>query len=331
VPLFFVISGFCIHLRWARDAAAGRPVRVGFLGFWKRRLWRLYPAYLGALIVAMGLLVVRVWRGFPSPYAGDFVRWLTTDFFAHASMLHGLHPDLDYQGGNVVFWTLAREEYLYLLYFPLLAMRRVMPMARVCLVVGLAGLLVPWTVSGLVAEHPAGFARLVAYAFNDHSSALALWVQWVLGAVAVEAFAGLGGLAGWTRSWFAVIGWAVLAEMAGASSLGVLVPMLWGLCFFTLVNASIHRESAAGHAGGRVAAFFAFTGRFSYSLYLIHLPALVVLQKAELAVRALLGLQSLAASPAYLLSAWLLFVAGGWLAGWAFFQAVERHFLPSSR
>jgi peptidoglycan/LPS O-acetylase OafA/YrhL len=107
--------------------------------------------------------------------------------------------------------------------------------------------------------------------------------------------------------------------------------MLWGLCFFTLVNASIHRESAAGHAGGRVAAFFAFTGRFSYSLYLIHLPALVVLQKAELAVRALLGLQSLAASPAYLLSAWLLFVAGGWLAGWAFFQAVERHFLPSSR
>ena len=49
VRIFFVISGFCIHLRCARAASLGETPRVAFFPFWKRRFWRLYPAYLAAL------------------------------------------------------------------------------------------------------------------------------------------------------------------------------------------------------------------------------------------------------------------------------------------
>ena len=39
VPRFFVISGFCIHLRWAREG------RIDYRDFWRRRVRRLYPPY----------------------------------------------------------------------------------------------------------------------------------------------------------------------------------------------------------------------------------------------------------------------------------------------
>jgi peptidoglycan/LPS O-acetylase OafA/YrhL len=55
VPLFFVISRFCIHLQAARrrreDSAAG----LNFVGFWKRRVFRLYPPYVAALGLSMAL------------------------------------------------------------------------------------------------------------------------------------------------------------------------------------------------------------------------------------------------------------------------------------
>ncbi len=56
IYLFFVISGFCIHLFWARARAAGveKPV-VNFLSFWKRRVRRLYPPYFVALVLYLVL------------------------------------------------------------------------------------------------------------------------------------------------------------------------------------------------------------------------------------------------------------------------------------
>ena len=51
VFLFFVISGFCIHLQWAKAQAAGVEPEIRFGAFWKRRLRRLYPPYIIALLL----------------------------------------------------------------------------------------------------------------------------------------------------------------------------------------------------------------------------------------------------------------------------------------
>src|SRR4051794_7557449 len=45
VPLFFVLSGFCIELSTLR---AGNLKRASF--FW-RRFWRIYPTYLVSLMI----------------------------------------------------------------------------------------------------------------------------------------------------------------------------------------------------------------------------------------------------------------------------------------
>ena len=57
VPLFFVISGFCIHLPYARALAGDREDAAlpDWRRFFARRFWRLYPPYLGALVVAVAL------------------------------------------------------------------------------------------------------------------------------------------------------------------------------------------------------------------------------------------------------------------------------------
>src|SRR2546423_4638750 len=53
VFLFFVISGFCIHLQWAKSRANQQPRSIQFGSFWKRRIRRLYPPYLIAFALFM--------------------------------------------------------------------------------------------------------------------------------------------------------------------------------------------------------------------------------------------------------------------------------------
>src|SRR2546426_1092734 len=53
VFLFFVISGFCIHLQWAKSKAANQEKPIQFGSFWKRRIRRLYPPYLIAFALFM--------------------------------------------------------------------------------------------------------------------------------------------------------------------------------------------------------------------------------------------------------------------------------------
>src|ERR1043166_6667956 len=60
VFLFFVISGFCIHLQWARAKAAGTKPEIHFTSFWKRRIRRLYPPYIIALLLFILVAVATI-------------------------------------------------------------------------------------------------------------------------------------------------------------------------------------------------------------------------------------------------------------------------------
>src|SRR5258708_21251359 len=82
VFLFFVISGFCIHLQWARSRAAGKVPEIRFGSFWKRRVRRLYPAYLIALAL---YLVINVLRS-----GVRLMGALIYDAVMHLLMLHNL-------------------------------------------------------------------------------------------------------------------------------------------------------------------------------------------------------------------------------------------------
>ena len=114
VFLFFVISGFCIHLQWAKSRANNRPSSVRFGTFWRRRLRRLYPPYLIAL--ALFIIMAALTTGI------NVTHFFVYDVVMHLLMLHNLDPYTCYSI-NGVFWTLAIEEQLYLAYFLLLFLR----------------------------------------------------------------------------------------------------------------------------------------------------------------------------------------------------------------
>jgi peptidoglycan/LPS O-acetylase OafA/YrhL len=106
VTLFFVLSGFCIHLPFA----GGRELRAG--PFLRRRFWRLYPAYVASIVLVLAAdAVVR---------PADPPR--LAEAGAVALFLQNAYPPA-FQF-NSVYWTLLYEVQFYLLYPVLLPLVR---------------------------------------------------------------------------------------------------------------------------------------------------------------------------------------------------------------
>ena len=224
----------------------------------------------------MAMVAIGVWQNSAAPivraYPADHrVAWVIGDFFAHASMLHGLHPVFNNAGGNGVYWTLAREEYLYALYLPFLWSRKHWGIGTSFFAVAIFGLLFTGLLDLFIPSTSPW--RVVV-----DSSAIALWIQWILGAVAAEAVFGGVTLPAWTRSMLLVPTWAILAGIAGSQA-PLFEPLLMGMAFFTLLNAAVHREIAGRWFSARLVGWLSAVGVFSYSLYLVHNPARMVLKQ----------------------------------------------------
>src|ERR1051325_6761893 len=105
VPLFFVISGLCIHLPSARVRAAGHLAPPDWRRFFQRRFWRLYPPYLATLVVAGGLLL-GIRGALPVDWRG---------VLAQVFLVHTFSPTT-FDGLNPPAWSLAVETKRYLTY-----------------------------------------------------------------------------------------------------------------------------------------------------------------------------------------------------------------------
>jgi peptidoglycan/LPS O-acetylase OafA/YrhL len=267
VWLFFVISGFCIHLQWVRAQVQPGVSPLGFTEFWKRRIRRLYPPYLVTLAIYVWIRI-----------ADGRLQWNALSawqVFLHLFMLQNLDPRAISTMNNV-YWTLAVEEQLYLLYFAFLAIRRRWGWGAALGVAALAR--VAWFALALVLHRTVGLDIIVSQA------AMTQWVIWVLGAVGVEAAFGLITLPSWTRRLpvagvlLAIASLLVWAQnyWLGPGLLNDLIwfgaEPVWGLGFFVLVNHLVAREQRGEllHAWPRTIAWFAGVGVFSYSLYLTH-------------------------------------------------------------
>ena len=267
VFLFFVISGFCIHLQWARGRANNEVPKIAFGSFWKRRIRRLYPPYIIALALFIFLSATSVGL--------NVTHFLIYDLAMHLLMLHNLDPKTCYSI-NGVFWTLAIEEQLYLAYFLLLFLRNRLGWGftlAICLIAR-----VVWMTFSHVVWLKTGIGVPVPEAAASH------WFTWALGAIAVEAWLGLIKLPRWSRS-LTLSGMLIV----GASALSYYLPQipkeliwhdigwfvmhpLWGIGFFIVVNRSVLAEDAWTRKLRLPSLISVFTtlGVFSYSIYLTH-------------------------------------------------------------
>ncbi|MEN3330257.1 MAG: hypothetical protein V7638_5064 [Acidobacteriota bacterium] len=269
IYLFFVISGFCIHLFWAKARAAGvqNPL-INFSIFWKRRVRRLYPPYFAALALYL------VYLAYKTPvHVSGFYLW---DVFLHLFMLHNLDPRTAYTI-NGAFWTLAIEEQLYLAYFLLLFLRIRYGWTRTLLLCFSAR--VVWLIMSRGLSEPLGFHIPLTEAAATN------WFIWALGALSVEAALGITKLPAWCYR-ISVGGLALGCAMA----LAQLLPMTdqtswvhdagwlvmhpaWGIGFFILVNYAVAAEQRWRLQSFRVPRLIpalASIGLISYSLYLTH-------------------------------------------------------------
>jgi peptidoglycan/LPS O-acetylase OafA/YrhL len=316
IYLFFVISGFCIHLFWARAKAAGvhKPV-INFFTFWKRRVRRLYPPYFAALALYLGYLAYKT----PVEVTGFYV-W---DVVLHLFMLHNIDPRTAYTI-NGAFWTLAIEEQLYLAYFLLLFLR-IRYGWTITLLLCFSARIV-WVILGRYLSHSHGIDIPLGEAAATN------WFIWALGALSVEAALGITRLPAWCyRSA------AIALSLGCAMGLAEILPMVdqkgwvhdigwmgmhpaWGLGFFILVNKAVQAEQNWRVTLSRVPhliSVLAPIGLMSYSLYLIHSFVLMHWYWFGFTRLHILSISLLIMTP--------LSVAFAWV----FFRVFERPFMTS--
>jgi peptidoglycan/LPS O-acetylase OafA/YrhL len=262
VIFFFVLSGFVIHLRAAQGfKAKGAAATLGAGGYFYRRVRRLYPPLLFALLVTFAFDLWGMHLGFPiysgqthyslinttiipdhriSTVFGNLAFVMDTTFQNHYIAVFGVDGPL---------WSLKYEWWFYASYpvFWWLARRSIGLATAV-----LSGLFVA---SFFPAIWPLELAREV----------FSMMLIWWMGALVAEIYVGRIALGLWRGAFLTLF---LLPCMA--------MPMplwMWGLGFSGLICLGL----AWREGGGRLAvlARLEWLGAMSYTLYVCHFPLAV--------------------------------------------------------
>ncbi|WEY40338.1 acyltransferase [Paraburkholderia sp. SUR17] len=282
VPIFFVISGYCIHRGGAQRLAAQPGYRLPTLNFWARRFARIYPVLLAALILTFVLDSISLHL----PPVSHKIRDIGLQaFLVNLFSLQGVAGKT--YGSNGALWTLSLEIQFYAVYPLVFALRKRIGMPALVALVALVNAASAW----LLERHDLQF-------FTSY------WLSWMLGAWIADAgamrpaaaFVPVASGAATprrqpSRLWYAAAA-ALIVLGCGAFHFGQYGAFqLWATGFACWLYAALGRQAAqAAQAASRGAAartgdgapgvalsVLSRFGDFSYSLYLIHLPIFVLL------------------------------------------------------
>lgn len=262
VDLFIVLSGFCLTLPLTRSGASAlRPISVR--GFFRRRAYRLLPAYYSALALTLCLELVPAIR--PALVARDLT-W--TDLVTHLTLTFPLWEDT-MPAVNGSLWSIPLEATLYL-GFPLLLWlgRRHGIRAVLVLTAGIA--VATWLVT-LVVTFPLPGGWLP----QPFKYLPARWVQFALGMYAATLVRGIphpraGEMAAWACALglpAGLYGYAAGQELVRTLGFGAL-----GLGLLVLLSRVPERFFGRGPL-----AWLTGLGTISYSFYLLHQPVILLL------------------------------------------------------
>src|SRR4051794_6075265 len=313
VDLFFVLSGFLITRNL--DAMRGVPGRART--FYARRFLRIFPLYY-AFLAAVFLVAPHLARD-PAPFRASLgpPAWSWLYLTNVAVALHGWSA---VAGVLTHFWALAIEEQVYLVWawlgFPL-PRERVM---QLCLAV--AALSLACRVALVMARQPTA-AYVLTLARMDGLS-LGAWVALAAqdGAVRLRA-----------RSLRAVAAAALAVAVIAFARRGLVmsdgVVVTAGITSLAVLFAGTVGWAVTG-ADGRAGSLLVHpalrsVGKYSYAMYVFHLPLLELYARHDPAAWAVLGLRfpfQLALAGAAVL------VSYG--AAWISWHAWERYFLAAA-
>ncbi|MGF6967581.1 peptidoglycan/LPS O-acetylase OafA/YrhL [Paraburkholderia sp. WC7.3g] len=266
VPMFFVISGYCIHRGGALRLADNPAYRLDAVNFWLRRFARIYPVLLAALALTFALDSLSL----QFPPVSHKIRDIGLHaFLVNLFSLQGVAGKT--YGSNGALWTLSLEVQFYAIYPLLFVLRRRIGMNAVLALVGAINVASAY-----------GLERHDLQFFTSY------WFSWTLGAWIADAKARSAREARAPASLY-VLAAALVAAGCVAFHFGQYGAFqIWALGFACyLYKALDARNDAQREASGVLALLRAASlalsrplsrvGDFSFSLYLIHLPIFVLL------------------------------------------------------
>ena len=272
VPLFFVISGYCI----AASADSARRKPRGGWRFFVRRFRRIYPplwVYLALTALGTSLLVPAAIPGpiqgfeHPLPYPHDlkFGQWLGTLTLTESWRDHVVGPEQQYLTASL--WSLCYEEQFYLIVglLVLICRRWFFPAIAV--------------ITLLVCLNVFDFSAFIGNNLNAYRSPLSgfffdgLWLPFAAGVGVYYQLNYASQRVRWALDVLLLyaLAWSLL--MIGSfSKLSGNLPGYVGIgTAFALALKWLHPHDAA-IATTRFTAPLRFCGRMCYSLYLVHAP-----------------------------------------------------------
>ncbi|SRR5579883_1458176 len=263
VVLFFVLSGYCIHRKGALALACNPDAKLDIKQFLIRRLWRIYPVYVLSLCITAIIDSYLIAHQSISVLPGQ-----DDSFFAFAMSLLSLQGLAAPQfGSNGVFWTLALELHFYLIYPLLYYISRKYGATKATIVTLIA------SIAYISFDILSGFSAKLPYRTNGVPIFLPYWFTWGFGFYLAEVEAGRACLP--KKFYILSIVGAMLtvpALISGYQPLSYFTSTLtfgWLLWWSTTSHGEFFWKNFFGQMLSKV-------GTFSYSLYAIHLPCILI-------------------------------------------------------
>lgn len=274
VAIFFVVSGFCIHLSFQQQ---GRK----YSDFFIRRFFRIYPAYLAAVLFFV-FLFPKTTLNFSGASSNESWRQL----IYHLLLIHNFQAGT-FMGINPSFWSLAIEVQLYFLYPVLLFLVARAGWKQTLLLLGITeGIIhIIRTIvlfNAISIPHFLGqnshVLNVMMCVYDLGRSPLAYWFSWSLGAAIADYYMQnkphpLANVS--PMIWIGCITACFLFR-----PLSEFTFMMGCLLTATVLSRLLLSDGIA--LEGVVRKFLGKTGVCSYSLYLLHQPILFAVPTAWL-------------------------------------------------
>ena len=338
VAIFFVVSGFCIHLSHTRCAEKGsiekhreasRSIEKQFhrkegglwLQFVIRRLWRILPPYLIALFI---FILGDILTGQLTNRSSVFEQ-----IWTHLLLVHNFKETTHF-GVNPSFWSIAVEAQLYWIYPLLWYLNKT---------IGWRGAMG----TSLVVEF--SIRLCMAFEVFPHgdlfrpitNGPLAYWFSWSMGAwIAHDWMQGKSNI--FSRIPFSLTAFGFVCCWFIAPLEHFFFPMASLATAALLARIVENQGSSASRPQSIVSKSFAFVGSISYSFYLFHQPLISIWNQVILKVidnlhpLVLFLMLSLSAVPILFLS-WLSYrwiECSGIASGKRLIDRIQLQTLPDS-
>jgi peptidoglycan/LPS O-acetylase OafA/YrhL len=273
VSIFFVVSGFCIHLSFHKQ---GREWRSFFI----RRFFRIFPPYFFALLLFAAIFSMTTFNLKLQLFPGS-VGW--RQFFAHLFLVHNFDP-ISYWSINPSFWSIAVEAQLYLLYPVLLMLVAKLGWRRTMVFVAVCELLIDG-INGVAAgmegaedfygfQSPRFIFEIASFVHWFAVSPLGYWFSWSLGAFIADAFLE-GQRLPLAKS--PIILWATLVAMSYfVRPMSPFFFVLVAVLTATIISKTLSGTLPKVRVPGFCLKHLRKTGLWSYSIYLLHQPLVAI-------------------------------------------------------